>query len=149
MKIKLPNLNPKLKNVLFIFGAAIISGSLTYAIVTLQQKSPDNSVATKTSGIEGIIGQPACRDTIAASGQSKAECFQAYLLVRTHDGSKEVAKISPNEENGKFKTELPPGDYTVSYIVTDPSVLPQEPQKIFIGRGEFVEVVYELVGQHD
>lgn len=148
MKPALSSLSPKLKNLGLIIVAAVVSGGLTYAVIQWQGQR-DNAATTRASGIEGIIGQPVCRETIATSGRSTSECYQAYLVVRTKAGSHEVARVNASNQDGNFKVELSPGEYLVNYVVTDPKVLPQEPQNIFVARGQFVQLRYDLIGQHD
>jgi hypothetical protein len=73
-----------------------------------------------------------------------AENYSAYpLIILSHGGTKEIALVTP-DENGNYRTELPPGDYILDVQGRARGHLRAKPQRFTVVSNRTVRVDMDI-----
>lgn len=102
-----------------------------------KSNNPSFTVNTPNSGISGKaeVG-PTC--PVQKVGEICSQPYHGVIVVKNSDGSREVTRFT-TKENGEFKINLPPGNYTLTGDQKTPRPFLKE-VRVEIKSNEFTEV---------
>lgn len=76
---------------------------------------------------------------LAGGGQPAVDYARFFIVIRSDDGAKEIARAHP-DASGNYRFSLPPGDYLVAIEQPESKTPPHAPQKFTVAPNKSTRV---------